>query len=123
MPSGPMVGSGKHLFVVLNDPKPFENYGPALCIAIVNVSSIPSVEYFKYDATCVLTGGCHPAVPHDSYVYYKGTRLEQLRDVELRVQQGLYIPSEPVSLVLLQKIRSGLISSPFTKRELKKIGI
>lgn len=123
MPSGPLTGSGRHLFVVLNSPRNFDNYGPALCVALVNLSSVPSSENVKYDTTCVLPAGCHPSIISNSYVYYKGTRLEQLRDVQARLLDGLYIPGEPVAQTLLQKIRDGLIASPFTKREFKQIGI
>jgi hypothetical protein len=112
-----------HLFVVLNGPKSFEGYGAVLCIALVSLSSVPVAQGVKYDTACVLTKGCHPSIQHDSYVYYKGTRLEQVRDVQLRVTQGFYIPGTPVEPELLQRIRQGLLDSPFTKREFKLLGI
>lgn len=122
MPSGPMSGSGKHLFVVLNQPKKFTNYGTMVCIAMVNLSSVPSGDV-KFDNTCVLPAGCHPSVSRDSYVYYRGTRLEQLRDVMQRLDQGIYIPGESIHLDLLHVIKLGLLNSPFTKREFKLLGI
>lgn len=122
MPSGPANGSGKHLFIVLNDPKPFNNYGPAVCIAMVNLSSIPA-QGVMFDRTCILQAGCHPSVRHDSYVYYKGTRIEQLRDVQQRLTQGVYVAGQPLKPALLQAVKNGLLKSLFTKREFKQLSI
>lgn len=122
MPSGPANGSGKHLFIVLNDPKPFNNYGPAVCIAMVNLSSVPA-QGVMFDHTCILQAGCHPSVRHDSYVYYRGARIEQLRDVQQRLEQGVYVSGEPLEPSLLQTVKNGLLNSPFTKREFKQLGI
>ena len=122
MPSGPLNGSGKHLFIVLNAPKPFNNYGSAVCVAMVNLSSVP-VAGVMFDSTCILPGGCHPSVRHDSYVYYRGTRIEQLRDVMQRLEQGFYTPGESINMQLLLLIKAGLLQSPFTKREFKQLGI
>jgi hypothetical protein len=122
MPSGPANGSGKHLFIVLNDPKAFNNYGSAVCIAMVNLSSIP-VPGVMFDNTCILQAGCHPSVQHDSYVYYRGTRMEQLRDVRKRLDEGFYTPGEPLELPVLMAVKAGLLNSNFTKREFKQLGI
>lgn len=122
MPSGPSSGSGKHLFIVLNDPKSFTNYGSALCIALVSLSSVPGQE-IRFDGTCVLRAGCHPSVRHDSYVYYGKARMEQLRDVLKRLEDGFYTPGEPIEPYVLIAVKAGLLKSPFTKREFKQIGI
>jgi hypothetical protein len=122
MPSGPSSGSGKHLFIVLNDPKLFTNYGPALCIALVSLSSVPAQDV-RFDETCILHAGCHPSVRHDTYVYYRGTRMEQLRDVLKRLEDGFYTPGEPLEPTVLLAVKAGLLNSPFTKREFKQLGI
>ena len=115
-------GQGNHLFVALNDPRPFDGYGSALCLALVNFSSVPKPPA-PFDNTCVLAAGCHPFVQHDSYVYYRHTRIEQERDVLQRLAQGVYIPHEPVTAAVLARIRAGLLQSPFTRREFKLLGI
>jgi hypothetical protein len=122
MPSGPSSGSGKHLFIVLNDPKPFANYGPALCIVLVSLSSVLAQEV-RFDDTCILRAGCHPSVRHDTYVYYRGTRMEQLRDVLKRLDDSFYTPGEPIAATVLTSVKAGLLKSPFTKREFKQLGI
>lgn len=122
MPSGPSLGSGKHLFIVLNDPKPFSGYGAALCIALVSLSSVPGPGV-RFDDTCILHAGCHQSVRHDTYVYYRGTRIDQLRDVLKRLEDGLYTPGEPIEQHMLIAVRAGLLMSPFTKREFKQLNI
>lgn len=117
LPSGP----AKHLFVVLNNPKTFNNYGSAVCIVLVNLSSVPAVGMF--DNTCVLKAGSHPSIIRDSYVYYKHARIEQVRDVMQRIEAGVYSPGEAINEQLLQQIKSGLLKSSFTKREFKQLGI
>jgi hypothetical protein len=117
LPSGPV----KHLFVVLNDPKIFKNYGNAVCIVLVNLSSVPAVGMF--DNTCVLKAGSHPSIIRDSYVFYRHARIEQVRDVIQRIEAGVYSPSEAMPEQLLQQIKAGLLQSPFTKREFKQLGI
>jgi hypothetical protein len=118
LPSGPV----KHLFIVLNDPKAFNNYGSAVCIVLVNLSSVPA-EGMWFDNTCVLKAGSHPSIIRDSYVYYKHARIEQVRDVMQRIEMGVYTPGEAINAQLLQQIKAGLLLSPFTKREFKLLGI
>lgn len=118
LPSGPV----KHLFVVLNDPKTFNNYGSAVCIVLVNLSSVPA-EGMWFDNTCVLKAGSHTSIIRDSYVYYKHARIEQVRDVMQRIEMGVYTLGEAINAQLLQQIKAGLLQSPFTKREFKQLGI
>ena len=115
-------GSVKHLFVVLNDPKTFDNYGSAVCIVLVNLSSVPA-EGMLFNNTCVLKAGSHPSIIRDSYVYYKHARIEQVRDVMQRIEMGVYTPGEAINAQLLQQIKAGLLQSSFTKREFKQLGI
>jgi hypothetical protein len=42
LPSGPLNGSGKHLFIVLNDPKTFDNYGRRRAVSIVYSNPCPN---------------------------------------------------------------------------------
>lgn len=114
-------GTVKHLFVVLNNPKTLNNYGSAVCIVLVNLSSVPAVGMF--DNTCVLKAGSHPSIIRDSYVFYRHARIEQVRDVIQRIEAGVYSPGEAMPEQLLQQIKAGLLQSPFTKREFKQLGI
>ena len=85
IPSG---ADGDHLYVVLNDPKPFPGYGSHPCVVLVNVSTVR--QGGKHDDTCVLGAGCHPFVKQDSYVVYRSARIERVQHVQRLVQQGLF---------------------------------
>lgn len=123
IPSGPLRGSGLHLFVALNDPREFTGYGTALCMALVSITSVPDGAAVQYDDTCILQAGCHPAIRRPSHVYYRRTRVEQLRDIEQRLNQLVYQSGQPFDSDLLQRIRAGLYQSKFTAREFKLLGI
>ncbi|MEN9538159.1 MAG: hypothetical protein RLZZ126_394 [Pseudomonadota bacterium] len=124
IPSGPQGRtSGLHLFIALNDPRAFPGYGTALCMALVSVTSTPDSADVQFDNTCILQAGCHPAIRHTSYVYYRQTRMEQVRDIEARLEQSVYRPGEPVSAELLQRVRAGLHQSKFTARAFKLLDL
>ena len=90
MPSGP---DGDHLYVVLNDPKPFPGYVP------------------------------HPCIKEESYLVYRSARIEQVSHVARLVHQGLFKPHMPLAEGLLAMVKVGLKSSPFTTREFKNLSI
>ena len=118
MPSG---RDGDHLYVVLNDPKPFPGYGPHPCIVLVNVSTIR--DGGKHDETCVLDAGSHPFIKGESYLAYRSARIEQVSHVTRLVHQGLFKPHTPLAEGLLALVKIGLKSSPFTTREFKNLSI
>lgn len=119
IPSG---RDGDHLFVVLNDPMPFEGRGTRPHIVLVNLSSVPR-QGVPYDATCVLQPGTHPFVRVDSYVYYRQARIEPLDHVVRLIDTGVFKLHDPMDLAVVQRVLSGLVESPFTSRELKRLPI
>ena len=119
IPSG---RDGDHLFVVLNDAVKFEGRGARPHVVLVNLSTVPR-EGVPYDATCVLQSGCHPFVRVDSYAYYRQARIEPLDHLVNLVEKGVFKLHEPMEPELVQRIRAGLVASPFTSRELKSLPI
>jgi len=118
MPSGP---DGDHLFVALNDPKVFPNYGPNPHVLLVNLSTVrPGVHF---DPTCILQSGCHPFVKVESYVLYRSARVDSEAHLLALIQKGLFRPHDPMPAAIAGAIRSGLFASPFTKREFKGLPI
>jgi hypothetical protein len=95
-------------------------YGAAVLIVLVGITSVPKNPHVFFDSACVLPGGCHPSIQHDSYLYYKGARIEQARAVEERVRSGVYHAAAPASAQVLHQIRCGLQQSKFTMREIQK---
>jgi len=118
MPSGP---DGDHLFVVLNDPTVFPDYGPNRQVLLVNLSSVRQGLHF--DTTCLLQAGCHPFVKVESYVVYRSARVELETHLLGLIQQGVFRPHDPMPTAIVGAIRSGLIASPFTKRAFKGLPI
>jgi len=116
MPSG---NEGDHLYIVLNDPQPFENYGRHACVVLVNLSSLR--EGVPHDATCVLEPGEHAFVTRKSFVFYRNARIEQENHVLQLVRQGVFKPHEPMPTAVLRRIKAGLFASPHTKREFKRM--
>ena len=116
MPSG---NEGAHLFIVLNDPRPFEGYGKNPCVVLVNLSSVRMDV--PYDATCLLAPGDHPFVTRTSFVYYRNARIEPESHVLQLTQLGLFKSHEPMPADVLLRIKAGLYQSPHTKREFKRM--
>ena len=116
MPSG---NEGDHLYILLNDPRPFEGYGKNPCVVLVNVSSLR--EGVPHDATCVLEAGAHPFVSRRSFVFYRNARIEQEGHILQLTQQGLFKPHDHMPADVFQKIKAGLLESPHTKREFKRM--
>lgn len=115
VPSGPQ---GQHLFVVLNDPQTFEGYGSGVCVVMVPLDSVKSGVH--HDATCALITGEHPFVMRPTFVNFSYARIEQARHLEEMVANGQFRANTKMDLLLLARIKQGLLDSPFTKREFKR---
>ncbi len=116
MPSGQ---EGDHLFVVLNNPATFDGYGTRPHVVLVNISTVrPGISH---DPACLLPMGCHPFVKNESYVVYKRARIEAVKHLERRVQEGFFKPQAPMPAAQLAAIRAGLQASLFVTREIKEL--
>lgn len=110
-----------HLYVVLNDPASFSDYGYGsyLYIAAVNFTTLHSNAH--HDPACIVNAGEHPFVTRDSYVRYRDAKFERVDKLKLRVESGEWPLKEPVSAELLTRLRQGLQASKFAAREYKKL--
>lgn len=108
--SGP---TGKHLFVLVLDKK----VNNKLQVLSVPVCSIKSEVYI--DDSCILQEGEHPFVKHESFVEYRNSRIDDATHLLSCVQEKTFIPHEPVSSELLNRILSGLKNSKQVKRYIK----
>ena len=116
VPSGPQ---GQHLFVVLNDPQAFEGYGSVVCVVMVPLDSVKSGVH--HDSTCALITGEHPFVTRPTFVNFSYARIEQARHLEEMVANGQFRANAKMDPPLLARIKQGLLDSPFTKREFKRL--
>ena len=117
VPSGPY---GDHLFVIVNDPAPFEGYGRRT-IVMVNFSSIRPA--LPFDAACIVESGEHPFIRVRSYVHYRGARVEPAHHVEECVARATFKLRDPVSADLLMRIKSGFRTSKLVAREIRGLPI
>jgi hypothetical protein len=107
VPSGPDL----HLFFAITEE---DNDGMQI---LVNVSSIdPDISH---DPTCTLSKGDHEFIKDPSYITY-GRAIERHKNfIEQQVQKGVYKEKEDTSVEVIEKIRSGVKKSPFSKRAIK----
>ena len=115
IPSGPR---GKHLFVILNEPKDFAGYINSS--VLVNLSSIREAPY---DDTCILEPGSHPFITQRSYVAYRHARVDRAESLLQKIDASLFTPHEPLDNELLKRVQNGLHASPQTRRFLKEVAL
>lgn len=116
VPSGPQ---GQHLFVVLNDPQEFDGYGKVVCVVMIPLDSVKTGIH--HDSTCELAVGVHPFVTRPTFVNFRLARIEQARHLEAMVNTQDFQTRAPVDTLTLERIRQGLVVSPFTTREIKRL--
>ena len=88
----------RHLWVILSDPDIEPDH--------VLFVSMTSHDVTK-ESVCLIDAGEHPFVVHATCMAYdmiKVARLDQLRNLEAK---GLLKPYQPVSTLLLERIRMG----------------
>lgn len=118
VPSGP---SGEHLFVVSCDAVLLPGYGPQPCVVMVNLSTVRAG--IPSDPTCIVQAASHPFLVRESYVVYRGMRIDRAADLQGRVAQGYFTPHDPMPAPELRRIQAGRLASLHTKREFKRLPI
>ena len=108
-------GCKKHLFVVMTDP-----YGVPLLIILVNLCTYKAGKSYV-DGTTILDVGAHPFITRTSYVDYEYARKIKVEVMERRVLEGYAEWREDVSEDVFNSILQGLLTSPRTPGEIKKI--
>jgi len=103
----------KHLHVVLNDPKPYNDFP-----ATVGVLSLSST--LKADTTVVLKPGDHPFVKRETFVVFAWAKVIDAAKLEVNIQRdGTIKHQDDCSAELLERIRQGVYASPFSKPAIK----
>jgi len=108
--SGPI---GKHLFVLVLEKK-INNKLQVLSVPVCTVRDVARV-----DDSCVVQPGEHSFVKNESFVEYKYSRIDPADHLLERVKEKTFIPNDPVSLDLLNRIKDGLIKSKQVPRYIK----
>lgn len=108
--SGPI---GKHLFVLVLDKK-INNKQQVLSVPLCTVRETAYV-----DDACLVQVDEHSFVKSDSFVEYRNARIDPADHLLERVRERTFIPHDPVSASLLNRIKAGLKESKQVKRFIK----
>ncbi len=102
----------KHLFIICTDPC---DEGKHLLV------TMSSWRNDFCDATCILTpDNCeHSFVKHKSYILYRKSQLETAEALKTGVEKDLFVPKESMPDEPFERIRAGILQSPYTPRRLK----
>lgn len=113
VPSGtPQRPDLKHLFILLNDPA-----GEDQLVLIVSISTVKAGG--RHDQTCLLYPGDHPFIQVPSFVMYGMSRLEPAKKLIKAVDQGIFVPKDPIDGGIFARICNGVLDSAFTATEFK----
>lgn len=69
------------------------------------------------DSTCILRVNDHDFIRHDSVINYGDTVKTSISKIQKAVDLNIFIPQNPVSDELLEKILEGALSSPDLPRK------
>tara|TARA_R110002096_G_scaffold207309_1_gene393670 strand:- start:2915 stop:3322 length:408 start_codon:yes stop_codon:yes gene_type:complete len=114
VPSGPIDDpERKHLFILLSDPVNDEQL-----VLMVSISSVKPNRW--NDDACLLYKGDHPFIIKDSFVDYSSARIEPESKLINGVDQGYFVPREPVSQEIFERICAGVMASRRTPKDIKR---
>ena|SRR6266478_3788630 len=94
--------SDKHLWVIISDPK-----ADAETVLIVNLTSLD----VRKESVCVLHVGEHPWIRHDTCVNYADAVITSVPKLLAAKDAGAIVLHDPVSDMLLRRIREGAMNS------------
>src|SRR5574337_133690 len=95
----------RHLWFILTDPC---EHSPRVVAVMLRTAT-----HFT-DTTVILHPGDHPFVHHPSSVPYSTARYFQVCAISRAIREGHCSHQHDMSTDLLQRVRTGLITSPFT---------
>jgi hypothetical protein len=99
-----------HFWFILSDP---DERGMVVAVMLRSVKRYT-------DPTLVLHAGDHPFVRHDSSVHYSTARQIGLGALRRALEGGQAHLRDDCSPALLERIRGGLIESPFTVHAIRE---
>jgi hypothetical protein len=103
--------SVEHLWIVATEPLPNTDQ-----VIIVNVTKARDHS----DKTVILRPGDHPFVKTTSVIYFHGSLVTDLKQVEKGFAARICSPHRPCSPQLIRRIQQGLLESGFTPNGIKE---
>lgn len=108
----------RHLYVVISDP---QNLSDIRFPGHVFIVALSSLESWKEDC-CVLQSGDHPFLTHSTVAVYKipPAAFLPLAQLQALKDQGRAVEKEPVSSVVLKRLRDGYLLSNYERDDIKQ---
>lgn len=100
----------EHLWILVTKPNPLDNSAIWVNITTARLGS---------DRAMVLQPGDHPAIRHESVVYYRGAKLVDLTKLEGWILTGAARQDNRCVGSLLDKIQAGILTSRFTPKKIQ----
>ncbi len=104
--------SDNHLWIVVSDPLQNESR-----VLVVNLTTCRQ----RSDRACLIQPGDHPFVTALTCVQYLACREVKLGILEEWLDVGQIVKREPVTQILLSRIRQGAVNSPHTPLGVKTL--
>lgn len=104
---------GEHPWTIISDLQKSNTE-----IVIVNFTGRKNLDC--EDTSCIVEVGEHPSINKLSYIYYRRSRVVDLPWLQLRFDVGELRPRNPLTPVLLEKIRSGAKETLFLSNEVER---
>ena len=108
-------GCFRHLNIVISDVDTEHNY---LVVPITTYRIIDGRPLKGQDKSCILSGGCHPFIVHDSYACYGRARKMSYTEIYNGIKKGLFAEKAEIDGVCLKKLQNGARVSPYLPEEL-----
>jgi hypothetical protein len=105
--------------VLILGPVILPSYGPKPQFAMVSATTIR--EGIPHDPACELHAGEHPFIRHPSFIAYRYLRIEESAHLDQMMEKSIWMPNEPCTAALLQRIVAGVCRSKLTPREFKRV--
>ncbi len=98
------VADDNHLWMIISDTVVDSDY-----VVIVNFTSNRPTE----EQHCIVTVGEHPFIHHDTAVRFRSAKIARLFDLHNLLGSGKILKRQPLSTLLLSRIRTGALASQF----------
>jgi hypothetical protein len=95
-----------HLWAVVSDPN---ERGEVVCSTFTTRRDL-------CDTTTICQAGEHPFFRHETVVAHNRSLLYTIEQLQEYVDDGSFVVRQPCSATLLQKVRDGIMASPFTPK-------
>jgi hypothetical protein len=100
----------EHLWILITKPNPLNDSSIWVNVTTARPGS---------DRTTVLQPGDHPAIRHESVIFYRGAKLVDLVKLQGLIQAAKARRESPCPGSLLLKIQAGVLASKFSPRRIQ----